>query len=263
MLTRVEATKRLLESYFDYLPSQYRSSLQVPSGQAASRFVPCLTCMQMRRVRRGRRYVLCPNCEGQGFVPRKRGEQAYDSYTGEQITQEAQEGPVRVMTYGEVCRELARVEFEIAQREGRIDSRDEFGWARKRRAMERAGDYEALEAAVLTAYQNHRREVRAAWHVYAHGWAFPNPDREDDAFQGLCHIASYMPSEPRVPSWLLPDPLAVKTSLWRGQTDRHEQQRGVRNEEIRRLVEEGIPLSKVGLRYNLSKMQVSRIVRAA
>jgi hypothetical protein len=252
---RCGVVRLLLETLFSYLPNDLRSSLQAPSGTAPSRSHPCSACGGRGLVLSGRRERHCPACEGHGWRRRRPGEAHFDEYTREQIG--TQSTSLRCATSWEIDSSLSQLEANEAERNGHAH---EAGWVKKKRSLYRNGDYAQLEQAVAHAYARERRPVKAAWQILALGY---DPTLIADRAmveEGVDAIARYMPERPRVPHWLIPDPRTHKTSLWRGQTHRHVEARGQRNQQIRALHAQGVGLTKIGRRYDLSKMQVWRVV---
>lgn len=255
---RLHNVRLLLETMLDYLPSQYRSALSTTSGPAPSRNVPCETCHGKGKVRQGKTIRLCPRCDGEGWRRRRAGEVKYDEYTGEQVADQ-DDRPLRTMTIQEINTALASIERDTAEREGRTLAWDELGWLRKRDSMRRHGSYAELEEAIRRSLSNNPRAVRVTLSTYVLGHSLPW-EQEDLAIEGLMEIAHRMRGEIRVPPWYRPDEAALKQSVWRGRTPRHEEQRGQRNEKIRQARAEGHTIGQLARAHNLTKRQIRRIV---
>ena len=134
-----------------------RSHLETASGVAPGRRVPCTFCHKTGR-RLGRP---CPACDGRKWRQRRRGEPAWDEYTGERVgTKETRPRDLPVMSPQQIDSELRTLRSNAAERAGRLEGLEEYGWERALRLRNAKGSYRELERAL--------DELRSEWPGHRH-----------------------------------------------------------------------------------------------
>ena len=252
---RQRRTLILLDTYLDYLPSPYRSSVPTSSGPAPSRSSRCDPCLGTGKLAGH----ICPVCDGHGRRKRRRGDPVTDDYTGQEIGTE--QGGVVAMSSWQLDAEIGRIERATAEREDRIAPGDELPWLRKKQSMRRHGDYEALERALLWLRLRKPLHFAFLWKNLVLHIDVPNRDAPRLVREGVVMLAGRMPDEIRIPRWLSPDDLARARSLRHGRTPGHTVQRGERNTTIRVQYAEGRSTTWLAVEHNLSRRMIQHILR--
>lgn len=187
---RVERIRVLLRTRNDYLPQPKTTELSSMPGPAPGRLTKCLDC----RSGRTKYGTECPVCHGEGWVPRRAGDIAYDDYTRERVVSEEDAKP-RTMTMAELSVSISRLEAEELARQGRYEG-EQFGWERARVARDRTGSYVELERALEELPQGSGRFLTLYYEGVICG---PTADEVEAIL--VRDIERRMPRNIRIPDW--------------------------------------------------------------
>lgn len=257
-------------------------------ANVGGRIVPCASCLP--RVgpkgppvgRPGHGCSGCPGCEATGWRKAKAGDDEWDEYAGERVDRARE----REQTQAELLLELAqgfgrkreseareaalrRVEAQQARERferGETTQAGDEGWLKQQRWMQRNGSYRELELALESLRGDFPERVRLWWRVFV-------LEEEIEMSQLVRMVvnettdmlAARMPKPIKVPARLEDEEEAnrlKKDSLWRGQTERHREQRHQRDMHIVELfTAEGWKKSRIARFYGLDRSMIVKILQ--
>lgn len=217
------------------------------AGPAPGRRVPCGVCAKTGRVMYSDGTSrLCPLCGGTTWRRRRKGEDAYDEYTGEPVgdsdSAPAHKTPFRLEDdYRKLGVQLEAVDHLLEP--GRSP---EYAWETVRRTWDRAGSYPELREALAVLAEH----WPAGHAVIQSVWLRHVPVRmigkaHDVEKVGVTWLAIQMQGEIRVPSWLLEDAL-------------HD-----RKLTFAEMVRAGHSASEIAKRLQMSKKRVKKMLKGA
>lgn len=192
--------------------------------------------------------VLCNVCQGTGWRRRRAGDEKWDEYVEEPLTEAMQPTGVlgfydRAQNIRRLTHELEKLEADAAAREGRLDQ-ERFGWERQRQAMERAGSYRELRRVL--------RQLDSWWpegfQLLRRRYWLGVPVIFDARQRGVIEMAEAwlahtMRGSIRVPPWIL------------------EQRAQARVETVASLAAEGMTAGVIARRLRMPKEKVRRLLK--
>jgi hypothetical protein len=254
-VNRLEAVVALLCSLDDWVPTPPTSTgllveRSAVRGEARTAWAPCDRCSGrgtagvLRPFRNGVRvWAACRACEGEGRI---------------RVDPMVEGSPPRSPERDRrrLDRELKRLEWAQAHREGRIEPDESESWERSRLWLERHGSYRELRILLARLPSEDRLALQRVYGPDRHlrrvgpglqGWA----DRLVEM------LAEAMPDVIRVP---LPAERDAKQSTWRGRSQRHEAERAKRDERFRRTAAEH-GLVEAAASFGLSVRHARRLLK--
>lgn len=242
LVERVRKVRLLLVTLNDGYPTP-QGSLDVPSGVAEGRRIPCEDCKRRGWVRTRQGDVLCLVCDGAGWRRRASVEEPWDEYVG-LPTAEAASLPV-MPSAPPVDAILARLADEQAEREGRLSGLA-YGWERARAAADRRGSYRELRRSL-----GRMRDDRPNWHRLVVAKLVNDeprsytPRAELVVELGVVWIARDMRGPVRVPHWVI-------------ERERADQTR----DTVELLAHDGLSPAQIAARLGISRKAVKRRIRS-
>jgi hypothetical protein len=239
---RVHKVRLLLVTLNDGYPTT-QGSLDVPSGVAEGRRVPCDDCKRRGWLRTRQGDVLCLVCDGQGWRRRQHEEEPWDEYVG-LPTAEAAQLPT-MPSAPAVDAILARLADERDEREGRLAGLA-YGWERARAAADRRGSYKELRRSL-----DRMRGDRPQWHRLVVAKLVNDeprsytPKAETAVELGVVWVALDMRGPVRVPPWVM------------------ERERADRaRDTVELLARDGLTPAQIAQRLGMTKKAVKRRLRS-
>jgi len=239
---RVHKVRLLLVTLNDGYPTT-QGSLDVPSGVAEGRRVPCDDCKRRGWIRTRQGDQLCLVCDGLGWRRRRSPEEPWDEYVG-LPTAEAAALPV-MPSAPPVDAILARLADEKDEREGRLAGLA-YGWERARAAADRRGSYKELRRSL-----DRMRDDRPSWHRLIVARLVNDEPRTLTATAemaielGVVWVALDMRGPVKVPHWVM------------------ERERADRaRDSIELLLRDGMTPAQIAARLGMSRKAVKRRIRS-
>lgn len=220
----------LLQTRDDHLPQPIRRTHVDPGFRHAVKAdETCPDCLANGRVMFG-----CETCHGAGRVTVQRDRDPYETQAIQKYGIDAR----RHELVKERDAQIERLDAQLApprptENDLLADANQHpYGWERARDRKWANYDYAVLDRAL----ERLREHDLAAYHlvhsVYVYAWLWDiSTSVEAIVERGIAFIDTCMPDPIRSPSDQ-PDPQAVKESLWRGRTDRHEERRRERERRL-------------------------------
>jgi hypothetical protein len=234
---RLENVRVLLRTLNDIYPGPSTLKQTPQAGVAPGRRVPCRLCNPSSGKPRPK-LSSCPGCDGDGWRKRRKGDPAWDEYTGLPVATDAEPKKAEPMSPARLEAELARVQHDLILREGRVDPDEAYSWEKDRERRDRDASYRELERA-LDVMQIEWPLGRSAvtWSYFGIGTL----SRElDELVVGW--IAARMPRKIRVPSHIY-----------------KQQQEEVRG-EIRRMAKSGATLEQIAAEMGVGLSRVRTVL---
>lgn len=178
-----------------------------------------------------------------------KGEDPFDEYTGEPITDAASgrghTAPFRLEDdYRKLGVQLDRVQRSIDSREGVYS--DAYGWERAREAWERLGSYQSLRTALTALQGAHPDGYAVLRSVYMLGTPVKMVGRVHRIeHAAVVWVQDAMPGEIKVPPWLMTDVFKERRTTFA------------------QLVEAGRSASQIALALNISKKRVKKMLKVS
>lgn len=218
------------------------------SGEAPSTTRECRPCAGKGVYGPHRRK--CYRCHGAGTI-------TVDEYTGREMS--TVKGHLRLMTSNELDTQLTHLATLEAIRQGSEAIDAGTALMDRRAAHRRSGSYDDLEVQLLRL----SLEKPAAYGFVLLFLIYDSPairtDRVQRVLDAACELlAQLMPKPIRVPAWATTDTNTPGRGRW---ANGHTQ--GQRNQEVRRLRDTGLSLTKIGQRVGLTKQRVQQILKEA
>lgn len=234
---RLENVRILLRTLNDIYPGPSTLKQTPQAGVAPGRRVPCRLC-NPSSVKPRPTIASCPGCDGDGWRKRRKGDQAWDEYTGLPVATDAEPKKAEPMSPARLEAELARVHHDLILREGLVDPNEAYGWEKAREVRDREASYRELERA-LDVMQVEWPTGRSAvtWGYFGIGTLSRDVD---ELVVGW--ISDRMPGKIRIPS-----------RLYRAQ------QEAIRN-EIRRLAKSGATSEQIAAEVGVSQSRVRTVL---